>query len=42
MYKAAFIIKKERFAKLNPGISESELHQKTIDYFRKLSENKSW
>jgi hypothetical protein len=42
MFKAAFLIKKERFAKLNPDLSEKELYQKTVAYFHKLSENKSW
>ncbi len=40
MFKDAFLVKKTRFSHLHPDLSESELHQKTLTYFHKLSENK--
>lgn len=36
MYKTAFLIKKARFAQINPKLSEAELIEKTADYFRQL------
>ena len=36
MYKAAFLMKKERFAKENPQLSEKELLEFTSAYFRNL------
>lgn len=40
MYKAAFIIKKGRFAQMNTNFSEKELLEKTAEYFRQLNERK--
>jgi hypothetical protein len=41
MFKAAFIIKKIRFAHQNPGLTKHELLEMTAAYFRKLAESKS-
>jgi hypothetical protein len=40
MWKNAFLVKRTRFARENPGLSEAELNQMTANYFRKLSESK--
>jgi hypothetical protein len=42
MYKAAFTIKKQKFASADPKLSEAELNRKTADYFRHLAENPVW
>lgn len=36
MFKEAFLVKKTRFAKENPFLSESEINKLTADYFRNL------
>ncbi len=40
MFKAAFILKKTRFADEDPQLSEQELNKKTAEYFRSLGEKK--
>jgi hypothetical protein len=42
MYKAAFIVKKQKFTQENPKLSDAELNRKTADYFRRLAENPVW
>jgi len=37
MFKSAFLIKKARFAEQEPSLSETELNQKTANYFKNLS-----
>ena len=36
MFKDAFLVKKTRFSKLHPDLSDEELHQMTVDYFKDL------
>ena len=36
MYKEAFLVKKTRFSHLHPGLTEAELHQMTVDFFKSL------
>lgn len=38
MFKAAFLVKKTRFAEQNPHLTEEELNKKTALYFRELAE----
>ncbi|MGZ3775083.1 MAG: hypothetical protein ACXVCY_18935 [Pseudobdellovibrionaceae bacterium] len=38
MFKAAFPVKKTRFAQENPNLSEEEINKMTALYFRKLAE----
>ena len=38
MYKTAFLIKKERFTFENPELSDKEIFDLTLSYFRGLSE----
>lgn len=38
MFKAAFLVKKTRFAQENPHLTEDELNKMTALYFRKLAE----
>lgn len=42
MYKAAFTVKKQKFAQENPKLTEAELNRKTAEYFRHLAENPVW
>ena len=41
MWKDAFLMKKTRFAKENPNLSDEALMKMTAAYFRKLAESKS-
>jgi hypothetical protein len=41
MFKDAFLVKKTRFSHLHPELSSEELHQMTVEYFKKLNEEKS-
>jgi len=36
MYKDAFVMKKERIRVLFPKLTEDEIHEKTLEYFRSL------
>ena len=40
MFKDAFLVKKTRFSHLHPHLSNEELHKLTVEYFRKLNEEK--
>ena len=39
MFKEAFQVKKTRFSKLHPELSDEELHKMTIEYFRNLPDD---
>ncbi len=39
MFKDAFLVKKTRFSKLHPELSDEELHKMTIEYFRNLPDD---
>jgi len=41
MWKDAFLIKKTRFSHLHPELSEKQLHKMTVEYFKKLNEEKT-
>lgn len=41
MWKDAFLIKKTRFSHLHPELSEEQLHKMTVEYFKKLNEEKA-
>lgn len=38
MFKAAFLVKKTRFAEQNPHLTDEEINKKTAQYFRELAE----
>ncbi|MCC7405819.1 MAG: hypothetical protein IT288_15570 [Bdellovibrionales bacterium] len=39
MFKDGFLVKKTRFSKLHPELSDEELHKMTIEYFRNLPDD---
>jgi hypothetical protein len=39
MFKDAFLVKKTRFSKLYPTLSDDELHKITAEYFRNLPDD---
>ncbi len=41
MYKFAFSVKKSRFKNQFPNLSSAEIQQKTVDFFKKLSNEES-
>lgn len=41
MWKDAFLVKKTRFSHLHPELSDEQLHKMTIEYFKKLNEEKT-
>lgn len=36
MFKDAFLVKRTRFAKENPGLTDTEIDKMTAEYFRNL------
>ncbi|HPI39561.1 MAG TPA: hypothetical protein PLJ21_02075 [Pseudobdellovibrionaceae bacterium] len=40
MFKDAFLVKKTRFSHLHPNLTNEELQKKTIEYFKKLNQEK--
>ncbi|USN47359.1 MAG: hypothetical protein H6626_14405 [Pseudobdellovibrionaceae bacterium] len=41
MFKDAFLVKKTRFSKLHPELSDEDLNKMTAQYFRELNERES-
>lgn len=41
MFKDAFLVKKTRFSHLHPHLSDEDLHKMTVEYFKKLNEEKN-
>lgn len=39
MFKDAFLVKKTRFSKLHPELSEEKVQRMTVDYFRNLPDD---
>ena len=39
MFKDAFLVKKTRFSKLHPQLSDEELHKMTVEYFKNLPDD---
>lgn len=41
MFRDAFLVKKTRFSKAHPELSDEELNKMTAQYFRELNERES-